>query len=187
MTKKIKPIALRSKDWIVDSFFDLLSVKPLSLITISEITENAGLDRRTFYRHFKTKEDLISYYINQISKKHEEVMEKHFDFHGDKSHNNFLIVKSFFEICEHNKDVLKILYKQNLLHLLLDLFNSLGPKIHFQFSTEEELQLENHDYFLAYNLGGLWNLLAKWLANDCAKTPEQMAEIVEQMFLLRIL
>jgi len=185
---------MQSKEWIAESFFDLLSVKPLNSITISEITENAELDRRTFYRHFTTKEDVISYYINQITKKYEDVMKEHHNSYykthhnlDNKAHHISLIVKSFFEMCEHNKDVLIILYKQNLMHLLLDLFHSIGPKIHYQFSTEEELKLENGDYFLAYNLGGLWNLLAKWLSDDCIKTPEQMARIVEQMFELQIL
>jgi len=65
---KINPNALLSKEWIMESFFDMLAVKPLSSITISEIAENAKVDRRTFYRHFKTKEgvDFPRYFEHEV-------------------------------------------------------------------------------------------------------------------------
>ena len=76
VSKKINPNAMLSKEWIIESFFDMLAVKPLSSITISEIAENAKVDRRTFYRHFKTKENVITYYIHMVSKQYEEIIFK---------------------------------------------------------------------------------------------------------------
>ena len=177
----MRKIAMQSKEWIAESFFDLLSVKPLNSITISEITENAELDRRTFYRHFKTKEDVISYYIHEAA---EQGVATHYGeaMQQNSALDNFAIAKTFFEICFNIKDMLMILYKQNLLHLFLVELNIFMPKYHYQFTVPEKLQVKNGDYILAYNIGGFWNLLIKWLANDCKKTPEQMAEIVVQVF-----
>ena len=170
---------MQSKAWIVESFFDLLSVKPLHAITISEITENAELDRRTFYRHFKTKEDVISYSIHEASKLYEEVI-------GDNvGCDNYVVAKAFFEVCVTIKGTLLILYKQNLLHLLLPDFNLIFTKFQEQFAEPEELRMENREYLLAYNIGGFWNLLIKWLADDCRKSPAQMAEIVKKVFLIQ--
>ena len=180
----MRPIAMRSKAWIAESFFDLLSVKPLHTITISEIAENAELDRRTFYRYFKTKEAVIGYCI------HEAAEQGVIAYYGEalrqnRTIDNFTIAKTFFEICSHIKDMLMILYRQNLLHLFLAELNILFPKYQRQFAGQEELRHENRDYLLAYHIGGFWNLLIKWLADDCRKTPEQMAEIVEQVFSAR--
>ena len=175
----MRPEALQSKTWIARSFFDLLSVKPLSVITISEITENAELDRRTFYRHFKTKEDVISYSIQEASKLYVEVI-------GDNTGcENYVIAKAFFEVCVTIKETLLILYKHNLLHMLLADFNHIFTMFQEQFAGEEELQMENREYLLAYNIGGFWNLMIKWLADDCRKSPDQMAEIVKKVFQLQ--
>lgn len=174
--ENVKPIAIQSKNWIAESMLDLLSVKPLDSITISEITENAGIDRRTFYRHFKTKENVISFYIHKMSQQYEETI-KHI-----QTIDNFSIAKAFFEVCINIKEPLQILYKQNLLHLFLNDLNALFQKYQRQFATPEELQLENGDYILAYHIGGFWNLLIKWLADGCEQSPEKMGEIVERVF-----
>ena len=174
----MRSAAKQSKEWIVESFFDLLSVKPLHSITISEIADNAELDRRTFYRHFKTKEDVISYYIQEASQHYKKAMQKR----GTETDDNCMMTQAFFEVCVKNKDVLMILEKQNLLHLLISDLNSIFAENQHTFFGQEELQLENLDYVLAFNTGGFWNLLIKWLADDGKKTPEQMAEIVGRIF-----
>ena len=173
--ENMNPIALRSKNWIVESLFDLLAVKPLNRITISEIAENAELDRRTFYRHFTTKEEAISFYIHDMSKQYVETM-------ISRPTDNYSIAKSFFEICVRMKETLRILHKQNLLYLFLLDLNVIFPKYQQQFASAEELGHMNREYILAYHIGGFWNLLVKWLEGDCRKTPEQMGEIVVQMF-----
>lgn len=175
----MKSTALQSRQWIVNSFFDLLSTKPLNSITISEITQNAELARRTFYRHFKTREDIINYYIHEAAKAYGEIMDVY------QSIDNKTISKIFFEICLKHKKRLIILYKQNLLHLLLSELNIIFTEYQQKFASQEELQMENRGYFLAYNIGGLWNLLIKWITDDFEKTPEQLAEIVEKLFLFQ--
>jgi len=179
MDKKTNPIALQSKERIVEALFDLLYVKPFPCITISEIAENAELDRRTFYRHFSTKEDIISHYVREASKQYEDVMKQAATF------DNFLIAKAFFEVCESNKETLQILYKQNLLHLLLPDFSVIFNECWKRFASLEELQQENSEYCLAYHTGGFWNLLIKWLEEDCRNTSEQMGEIIENILLAK--
>ena len=172
-------IAMQSKKWIGESFLDLLSIKPLNSITINEIAQNAELDRRTFYRHFKTKEDVISFFIHEEAKKCAEALRQ------NKEIGNFTIAKAFFGACVEMKEMLIILYKQNILHLFLVELNLLFPKYQQQLADQKELQMENRDFLLAYHIGGFWNLLIKWLDDNCNNTPEQMAEIVEQVFLFQ--
>jgi AcrR family transcriptional regulator len=178
ITDVMRQIATQSKEWIVESFFDLLSVKPLDTITISEITQNAELDRRTFYRHFKAKEDVIRYCIHKEADKCAEAMRR-----NNNAIDIFTIAQTFFAACNGIKEMLLMLHKQDLLHLFFAELNILIPKYHFQFPVHEMLQVENSDFILAYNIGGLCNLLIKWLDDGCRKPPDQMAEIVVQVFL----
>ena len=150
----------------------MLHVKKFSDIFISEIVENAEIDRRTFYRHFKSKEDVISLYIHEASKQYEDIMKT------EDVLDNKIIAGAFFNICDKHKDILRLLHKQNLLYLLLNDLNSIFQKYQYKFASAEELQSENRLFILAYHTGGLWNLLIMWLSDDCKKSPAQMAEIV---------
>ena len=165
-------IAEQSRRWIVESFFDLLHIKDLSKISVTEIVENAELDRRTFYRHFKSKEDIISFYIHEASKQYEDMMKTEIVF------DNRSIAGAFFNICDRHKDIFRLLYKQNLLHLLLNDLNGIFQKYQCKFASAEELQSANRAFILSYHIGGLCNLLIMWLSEDCKKTPAQMTEIV---------
>lgn len=42
------------------AFVELLKKKPYNAITISELTREADIDRRTFYLHYECIEDLVS-------------------------------------------------------------------------------------------------------------------------------
>lgn len=51
----------RTKLWIINSMLELLRRKEYADITINMIADNAGLGRRTFYRHFETKDDAMKH------------------------------------------------------------------------------------------------------------------------------
>lgn len=53
-----------TKHYIVTALFKLMHTTEYSAISISDITSKAGVGRATFYRHFKTKEDVILYWFN---------------------------------------------------------------------------------------------------------------------------
>ncbi|MDR0964145.1 MAG: TetR/AcrR family transcriptional regulator [Clostridium sp.] len=178
-----RQISSQSKDWIVNAFFDLLAIKPLHTITISEIAENAELDRRTFYRHFTSKEDVISFCIHEASHHFEEdisqteIVSIHAD--GDIVAHNAFVAESFFTICVKHKEMLLILYKQQLLHLLLEDLTIIFTKFHCKYHHLDQFHHhgEDFDYVMAYYAGGFLNLLAKWLSDGCKKTPAEMASI----------
>lgn len=48
-----------TKQSITLAFFGLLEKKPYSKITVSDITTEAGVNRMTFYYHFKDVDDLV--------------------------------------------------------------------------------------------------------------------------------
>ena len=50
-----------TKRALEQSLKNLLNVKPLSKITISDIANDCGINRMTFYYHFRDIYDLISF------------------------------------------------------------------------------------------------------------------------------
>ena len=57
--RKENPISIQSKQWLLDALLTLMEEKDFQSITITELTERACLDRKTFYRNFRSKEDVL--------------------------------------------------------------------------------------------------------------------------------
>ena len=61
-------MALQSKQWLVDALVTLMQRgEAVTDISITEIVQTADLSRKTFYRAFKTKNDLIDYLCRQLT------------------------------------------------------------------------------------------------------------------------
>ena len=82
------------------------------------------------------------------------------------------------------KVTLQILYKQNLLDLFLAEFEILYEKYQYQLTKPEILKIENIDYILTYERGGIINMIKKWIINGLTISPQNMTNIFEQMFLI---
>ncbi|MDE5867411.1 MAG: TetR/AcrR family transcriptional regulator, partial [Anaeroplasmataceae bacterium] len=53
-----------TKYYIVEALFKLMHIKEYHQINVTDITKKAGVGRATFYRYFKTKEDILIYYFD---------------------------------------------------------------------------------------------------------------------------
>jgi len=162
-----------SKEWMIESLFILMMKKKFKSISISDIAQKAGVDRRTFYRHFSSKEDIIRFKIRKMSKEYEKII---------LSHDNFktkAVFFSFFTVCEQEKESLLCLYKSDLLPLFLKEFERLF-EMHYSKNKKIELTSESVviKYLLAYHIGGFWNVLNKWLSEGAIKTPDEMTTIL---------
>lgn len=55
-----------AKECIVSALLKLIYEKPLSTITISELTKKAGVSRMTFYRNYDSKEEVFIGHLDEI-------------------------------------------------------------------------------------------------------------------------
>ena len=52
-----------AQESMTEALFQLMSQKPFSEITITELVEKAGVARATYYRNYSSKEDIIKQFI----------------------------------------------------------------------------------------------------------------------------
>ena len=57
----------RTKDAIAAAFFELLTERPLSKITVKDIVDRCGINRNTFYYHFEGIPSLIEQTVKYMS------------------------------------------------------------------------------------------------------------------------
>lgn len=165
------PIAIQSKKWIVEALLDIMHKKEYRLITVGEISSKAMIDRRTFYRHFECKDDILRLIIDNITTEYLNLIKE------ISPMDTYSITKNFFNVCLENSDFINLLYKNNLMYFLLDKFYTNLPLIHAQVRSDEMTQALCHDldYFLFFHAGGFWSLLLKWVMDGMKKSPNDLA------------
>ena len=58
-----------TKNYIFEALYELLSRRNINEINVSEICEKAGVSRMSFYRNFKSKDDLVEKSLMKILEK----------------------------------------------------------------------------------------------------------------------
>ena len=53
------------KHYIIEALFKLMAKQDYNSVTITDIAKKAGVGRATFYRYFKSKEEIINYYFEK--------------------------------------------------------------------------------------------------------------------------
>lgn len=174
MEKKINPIAEQSKQWIMEAMLNLLKINSFEKTSISELVKKAGLSRRTFYRNFNSKTDVITCYCEKICREYLSFLDRDIDY----SVNH--IVEVYFAFWEQHLEFLYLLSNNDLLCHLIEVSNRFWDAIYERFkkrwkdnSSETELE-----YCLLFNMGGLWNILMKWLYSETRKSPKELERLV---------
>lgn len=76
MLQSINPIAQQSQRWIIQALLDLMEEMEYNKISVTEICRKAGLDRRTFYRNFDSKNDVLEQYVRFLEEEHIKMLRR---------------------------------------------------------------------------------------------------------------
>jgi len=66
MEEKLDPRFKRTRNLILQAFYDLLAKKNFEAISVQDVTDKAQINRATFYAHFPDKYALLDYSISQM-------------------------------------------------------------------------------------------------------------------------
>lgn len=148
---------------ITEALLRLLHNKPINDISISELCQDAGVGRASFYRNFESKEDILKVYINQLFCSWKEEYEKG----GDNSLNE--LIRFLFAHFEKYRDFYELLKKRQLIYLLKDVIIGIcGPK-------PEHSKMEAYaTAFVAYSLYG-W--IEVWFQRGMKESAQEMADL----------
>ncbi len=162
-----------SKEWISNALLDLMTVQTYQEITVTELSKRADLSRRTFYRHFDTVDDVLSYIIEQVAAEYLEMrndVTKH-------ARDFCLITVAHFSFWEERKDFLLLLHKNDMYHFLMDeLYKCVYSRLE---ANTQNSDLERYVY--SFSTGGISYMLEKWLLDGATKTPEEMGEVAKEI------
>lgn len=150
---------------ITDALLQLLKNKPIEDISISELCSLAGIGRASFYRNFKSKEDILRAYINQLF----EDWTLKYDSCNDKSLNQ--LIRAIFAHFEKYRDFYKLLNERMLTYLLKDIIIGLC-----ELKPELPSGEAYAKAFVAYTLYG-W--IEVWFQRGMQESAEEMAGLFQ--------
>lgn len=170
--------AQRSQQQISKVLLELMNEKSFDDITISELTEKAGLARRTFYRNYSSKEEIIITYLIDFWNEYDNEMAAT----DDHSLRNTALV--FFNKLEEHKDMLILFNNNNLLTLFLNNISELMEASYKRRDNLEELHHISSDEIHTVSLfvaGGFFQVAINWLNHGAIETPEQLAQSIDSI------
>ena len=154
---------------IEKTFIEMLQIRDIKEITVSDIVKVTGLNRSTFYANYvdifdladKTREKLENDFSNLFAD---------YDYFNDRSgclkmfthiKENQIFYKTYFKLCYDDKHLISIYDVQR---------------------AEKEQLTGNIKYHIEFFRNGLNAIIKLWLANGCKESPEEMATILKQEY-----
>lgn len=171
------PSALRSQEEITEALMTLMRKYPYSEITVKQIILEAKLARKTFYRNFDSKDDVLCSVIRGVLREYFEIVDSR---RGE-------VLPTIFSTAEKYRELLLILDKNNMLHMTLYCINEYVPRLRSEKMTGSNpfirlFEGANPEYLMALNIGAAWNVIALWIHKGMTDAPEQVMLSMEKYF-----
>ena len=159
----------QTRQWLEEALFDLLATKKsLQNISIAELSEHAQIARRTFYRYYHSKEEVLTNYLDRL------ILDYISKLQTEKLTNFEDLVNLFFQYWSQYTEPLKILQDANLLVFILQRFYDKFPAAYttvmapWHVTNSNQRQITYDSRFIG---GGLYNIFDEWLKGDCQEMP----------------
>ncbi|MGN1140198.1 MAG: TetR/AcrR family transcriptional regulator [Oliverpabstia sp.] len=160
-----------AKECIVTALIQLTEQKPFSAITISELTDRAGVSRMTYYRNYTSKEDVFKKYMDEIVEEYRREAGK---LRKGKRYGEYENILQCFQYFVKYKSFIKCIIKIGMQNLLFDALSSYLLDTYFK---EKEPSVEQYYLLCAYE-GSLLSVYMAWLENGEKESVEVLADIL---------
>ena len=173
-----KSITMFLMECMAKALMELLKEKPISAISVAELTRKAGVARITFYRNYQSVEDVFDKYLDYLFRLyHEEVLKssRHASFIKQE---NILLCFSFFR---QNADLINILMQNRLDSMLRRKF----IESELDLSLKSRTDVESKYLTIAY-ASTLFGILTSWLQDGMRDNPEALTAMICDLFQKRI-
>lgn len=161
-----------------DSLLKFLEKKPVTKITVTEICEDADVNRSTYYAHFTDPMNQLNTLKKEIYRDVEEFTKK---LEVDKlpaGKRQLEVFSSLLQYVEKKRRIFQILLTKSGDHNVQhDLLAYLGT-VAFPKETDPNVTDLEKKYKLLYASNGCFGMLFQWLTDSEPVSPEQMAKIM---------
>lgn len=184
------------------ALFALMEEMDFSQITVCQIAERADVARRTFYRLYRSKEDVMHQYFARLCDAYQDscqelafydlrrIAEDYFGFWHQHKEQLLLLHRCgmdrmlYYEMSRVSMQIVRMRMGDKALKGRLNLAERSdlagSPDLEKQMDCKE---LPGLAYFADYSVGGFVNLLHRWVQSEMQETPGEYAQKVSDAIL----
>ncbi|WP_125589836.1 TetR/AcrR family transcriptional regulator [Companilactobacillus jidongensis] len=164
---------VESKEQLLfNTLSELHKTTPLSMISVSQLTRQAGVSRMYFYRHYQTYDDIIRSHILYLFNRFLRLVKK---YHANDSQDTCTM---FFKVIQTDAQSLGIFIVNGELNLVQSTFERCFTELLIQRVITPALP---DSYATAFTIGGLTRLLIVWIQEPNPDSPERMGQVVANL------
>jgi len=169
----------RTKSWIFEALMLLMDEMPYSKITVSDISERAGVARPTFYRYYNDKDDVAREYILKVFSTELLGIE---EIKKDDKQNAIVLMFDYKYMISHQKNLKKILSNIDMgKHIYHE-----GQMFPISFLEHYKKKLSKDEYLICryklyYQITGSLMVFFDWFINDMPMPVENIILMLNAM------
>lgn len=173
MLESNNPSAIRSQKEITEALIGLMRIYPYDEISVKQILLESKLARKTFYRNFESKDDVLLSLIRAIFREYFIVVDS----------GTVDVLDTIFSFAVRNRELLILLNRNNMLHLVLQCMNE-NIVLHKtgQVSDNNPFVLLfdglDSEYLIALNIGAVWNVITLWIHDEMKEDPGYIKDTI---------
>lgn len=181
---------LKTKHEIRNAFISLLKIKSFNVVTVKDITEEANINRATFYKHYEDKHDLLAKLEEDIIENIKKIIEKRSPVHVQEDVMNQFDFKTkitaIYTYIEKEKELIEVLISSNgnqsfLTHMQFLLEQLLKRNLQ-HYKPTKEAAVPKH-LIVVYLASAHLGLIRHWLVKKLDYTPEEMATMISTILI----
>ncbi len=157
-------IAEHSKEKLVQALLNVMKQYDYQEITVTQIAQEARLSRKTFYRLFSGKEELLQRLFEGLFRQCFACIRE------QNLHHYWDVVQLYFDFWQERGELLFLLQRNGLLAYAFEQAYQYAAQV-FEFVRSKETAASYAlplPYMLAYSVGGMHCMLLKWVEKGMA-------------------
>lgn len=165
----------KTKKAIQEAFFALLKEEGHRRIAISEITRRANVDRKTFYLHYGSTEDVIREFAQS---KVDELTERVFSGEVPQEQVAERVFLVFNEMISENREILRLLSNSDAYDYFFAQIKSLlvTRLLEGDVAVNGEYSRAQIEIYVEYFVSGIVSSYMRWIREELPCSIEELAE-----------
>lgn len=159
-----------------ESLLELLQEKPINRISVTELCQNADVNRGTFYSHYSEPSDILHQIEEELFNDICECFDKDLESPIEK------VALDLLMIINRNRELCSIMFSENTNHNFAMRIYNVGSEF---FRKRWKGQLEKldipEDYLYHYIATGNTEVIRMWIMHDEKRSPESVSRIISAL------
>lgn len=154
------------------ALLELMKEQGFDKISVGALCERAGVSRMTYYRSYRSKEDILLQHLDESFARYFDALQSGPEWELRSA------AQAFFHVISHTeREFYLCIVRQKLSSLLMDRFYVYLSRMLALLLPEQTW----HPYIRSYLTGGLYKVTVDWIENGMDLSEEQMTALLVEL------